>query len=1149
MKLILFNYSKLFGGQFKKLHMAMILSLLLGLLSVTNVTASVYSQNDKITIQADDMRLRDLFREIENNSEYAFFFNDQFAQLDTKVSFVSKNEKIDHIMGRLLKDTQLDYKMLDNNFIVIVPKETQQEQLVIKGNVTDASGAAIPGANVLEKGTNNGAVTDIDGNFTLRVLSSESILVVSFLGYLAEEITVGNQTNIKVSLVENIETLNEVVVVGYGSMQRSNVTGSISSIKADDLKKSPTPNAIEAMRGLVPGVRITRNSGQPGTDVDITIRGVKSLGTTNDKNSESYINPNSPLVVVDGVPVMGGKVSDINPNDIASMDILKDAAATSIYGSSAANGVVLITTKTGISGKPTITLNASTGYETFAMRPTLFNGKEYTQLKIDAATYQSKPTRYVTNPITPKTPQEVLDPYEYQNYLNGQERDWIDYLTRTGRTNQYGLSITGGTDKFHYYMNGDIYTQKPVIPYTDYNRYSFRANADYNAYKWLTVGVKSQATLTDANETGTAFGPNGLADFSNYTSASPLGRSEDSLGNLVPTVNSDQFQYNPIYRYEHSEVKRKNSRISVEPFLEIKFFDGLTYRINGFAEFRNERWTRWLDGMYDPQNIGNNYYKMDFGQGSSYLCDNILNFNRTFLEKHSVNLTAVYGFQTNNQENFVFEVRQNMINYLGIYDIVNADPFAENAPSTYTRQINPTLSAKAYYVGRLVYSYDNRYVVTISRRWDYTSQFGPNQRKGIFPSYAVAWNASNEKFIQNIPLISNLKLRFSYGEVGNDRIKQFSYLFTAANATYAFDGNSVSGWSSAQTGNYSLHWETSKQINMGFDFGLYKNRLNGSFDYYRARNEGLLFEKQVPIIYGDQDPANAAQSGYVPSNVAETKSWGYGLLLNGKILDGDLKWSTTINWSKDKNEIVNLGADNVDANGKPIDDQANGWYIGQDINAVYDYNFQGIYQLADTAELRRLHPDKAYYWAGDPKIADIDGNDTIDENDRTFQGSTVTPDWYGGINNTFSYKGFEFSFLFESVHGIKKYNGFLPNPLSGIRANSAKVNYWMPDNPDGDFPRPRSGSYDYGSALVRGVTSGNAVRLEDASFICLRTVALSYTLPQKLTSKVHINGLTLYVRGNNLKYWTKMKQCFSPESDYGVFPVTRNVTLGLTMTL
>jgi TonB-dependent starch-binding outer membrane protein SusC len=1148
MKLILTIFSFLLRGKhLKRLELIMKLSFLISLLAVLNVTASVFSQNKKISINADNVQLRELFREIEKNSEYAFFFSDSYAELDNKVSFEIKDGSINTILGKLLIDTKLDYKLLDNNFIVIVPKEVRQE-LIIKGTVTDESGTPIPGANVIEKGTSNGAVTDIDGNFSLKVGSAESVILITSLGYLQEEIVVGNQTKIEVSLAENIETLNEVVVVGYGSMQRSNVTGSISTVNSDDLKKSPTPNAIEAIRGMVPGVRITRNSGQPGSDVDITIRGVRSLGATSDKNSTNYVNPNNPLIVLDGIPMVGGKMSDINPNDISTMDILKDAAATSIYGSSASNGVILITTKNGATGKPVVSFNVSTGFESFAQRPTMFNGDQYTQLKIDAATYQKNPDNYLTDTIR-STPVEVLDPYEYQNYLNGKSTDWIDELTRTGRTSQYGLSITGGTDKFHYYINGDIFSQRPVITNTYYNRYSVRVNSDYTPYKFLTIGARTQFTTTDADETGTSYGPNGLADFSNYVSNSPLGRTHDSLGDLVPTVNSDQFQYNPLYKYAHSEVLRKGTRTSIEPYLEIRIINGLTYKLNTFAEFRNERFTRWLDGLYDPQNPGNNYYKYDVGQASSYLCDNILNYNKTFFVKHHLDLTGVYGFQSNRQENFVFTVADSMTNYLGIYDIVNADPFAEKAPSTYTRQIVPQLSGKAYFVGRIVYSYDNRYVLTLSRRWDYSSQFGPNQKKGIFPSYAAAWNVSNEKFMQDIPVINNLKYRISWGEVGNDRIPQFSYLYTASPASYAFNQNSVSGWSSGETGNYSLHWETSKQFNTGLDFGLYRNRINGSFDYYKSRNEGLLYNEQVPIIYGDQDVNNAGNSGHVMSNVAETKSWGLGILLSGKILDGDLKWEMTVNWSMDRNEIVNLGGKKVDENGKPVDDLANGWFIGQDINVVYDYKYSGIYQLADTAEARRLHPDKKYYYAGDPIIEDLDGNDTIDDKDKTFQGSLVTPKWYGGITNTFSYKGFEFSFLFEAVEGIKKYNNFIPNPLSGIRGNSIDVNYWMPENPSGDFPRPRSGSYDYGAPVNGNVTSGNAVRLQDASFIALRTVSLSYNLPEKILKKVLIKGLTVYVRGNNLKYFTKMKQCYSPESDFGVFPVTRNWTIGLTMKL
>jgi TonB-linked SusC/RagA family outer membrane protein len=1012
------------------------------------------------------------------------------------------------------------------------------QTLKISGKVTDANtGDPLPGVNVLQKGTTVGVMTGIDGTYTISVANEASVISFSFIGYAPQEVTVGSQTAINIALVESVKEVDEVVVIGYGSMQRSNVTGSISSVKADDLKRAPTPNAIEALRGQVPGVRISRNSGQPGADVDITIRGVRSLGVGSDKNAAGYVNPNNPLVVVDGVPVSGGKISDINPNDIESIDILKDAAATSIYGSSASNGVVLITTKSGVAGKPTITANFSTGFESFAQRPTMFNGQEYTQLKIDAATYQSLSYKYATDTTPRKLPSQVLDPYEYKNYLAGKETDWIDFLARTGRTNQAGVSINGGTDKFHYYMNGDIYNQSAVIRNTYYNRYSIRVNADYTPYKFVTVGARSQFTLTDANETGTSFGPNGLADFSNYTSASPLGRTHDSLGNLVPTVNSDQFQYNPLYKYAHSDVRRRNSRASIDPFIEFKILDGLTYRINSSAEFRNERYTRYLDGLYDEQNINNNYYKLDLGQAYSGLCDNIINYSQKLFDKHQINLTGVYGFQSNRQENFVFTVADSMTNYLGFYDIVNADPFAKKAPSTYTRQIVPLLSGKAYYVGRIVYSYDNRYVITLSRRWDYSSQFGPNNKKGVFPSYAFAWNVYNEEFMKSNPLFSNLKYRISWGEVGNDRIPQFSYLGNAANATYAFAQNSVSGWTSAKTGNTGLHWETSKQFNTGIDFGILNNRIAGSIDYYNSNNIGLLYSQQVPIIFGDQDYSGNT-SGRIISNVAETKGWGIGAMLTVKILDGDFKWETNINWSKDKNEIVNLGGTNVDANGKPVDDLANGWYIDQDINVISDYKFIGIYQTADTATARKLHYDKKYYYAGDPKIADIDGNDSINSKDKIFQGSTVTPDWYGGITNTFRYGGFELSILFEAVQGIKKVNRFIPDQLSGIRANSVKVNYWMPNNPSNEYPRPRSGIYDY----------ANSVRLQDASFIALRNVSLSYSLPESLFKNIPVKGLTFYVRGSNLKYFTELTESFSPESEYGVFPVTKNWTTGLNIT-
>jgi TonB-dependent starch-binding outer membrane protein SusC len=1127
MKLILTLFSLLKGNHLKRLILTMKLCILISLLAVLNATASVYSQNKKISIKAEDVQLRDLFREIENNSEYAFFFSDQYAELDKKVTLEVNDGSINTIMDKLLVGTYLDYQILDNNFVVIKPKVSKQE-ISVRGTVVDANGNPIPGVKITIKGTAQGTLTDINGQFSLSVPSADAILVFESLTYNTEEITVGNQTAINLTLIESLEELDEVVVVGYGSMQRSNVAGSISSLKSDDIKKANTNNAIEALRGQIPGVRITRTSGDPSKDVTVTVRGKRSLGTTSDINASNYIDANKPLVVVDGVPYNSGNISDINPNDIASIDILKDAAATSVYGSSASNGVILITTKSGFSGKPSLSVNISTGYESFAQRPTMFDAEDYTYLK------RISP-RKSWDDDTILSVQAVLDPYEYQNYLDGKSIDWIDELTRTGRINQVGLSLNGGTDKFHYYLNGDVYSQDPVVYSSSYDRYSFRVNADYTPYKFITLGAKTSFTLVNADETGTFIQYTGLPDFGMYVGSSPLGRTRDSLGNLVPTVNSDQFQYNMFYKFAHSDIERKNSRSSIEPFLELRIVDGLTFRMNSFVEFRNERYTRYYDGMYDEQNLGRYTYRYNVGQGYNYLLDNILNYSKTFAEKHALNITAVYGLQSNSSENFEFNGQSVMDNYLGLYDWYNIDP-SSDLTSQYNPDIYVGLSRKAYYVGRIVYGYDNRYIVTLSRRWDYSSQFGPKNRKGIFPSYALAWNISNEDFLSNNPTINNLKLRLSYGEVGNDRIAEFSYLPTADVARYSFGGTDVVGWTSQQAGNNNLHWETSKQINTGIDFGLYNHRLSGSFDYYKSRNVELLFSKQVPIIYGDQDPL-ASRSGRVMSNIGETESWGLEALLTGKILDGDFQWEATVNWSMDRNKIIKLGGE-VDENGEPIDDLANGWYIGQDIDVNYTYRFDGIYQIADTAEARLLHPDKSYYGPGDPIIVDLDGNDTINEKDREFIGSRVTPKWYGGITNTFRFKGLELSILIETVQGIKKVNPLLPNPLSGIRGNSVEVDYWTLENPSNEYPRPRSGVFDY----------SDAVRLRDASFVCLRNVSLSYSLPHSLFQKVPIKGVTAYVRGSNLKYFTKYTQAYTPEAEGTQYPVTKNWTFGLNVT-
>lgn len=975
-----------------------------------------------------------------------------------------------------------------------------QQQIAITGTIKDETGAVMTGVNVVEKGTTNGVVTTVDGSYSILLKSAGSVLVYSYVGYLTEEVIVGSQTVIDMTMAPDVQSLGEVVVVGYGSMERSNVTGSITSLKAEDINKVPVPNVVEALRGQVPGVRITRTSGQPGSGVDFLIRGKKSIGEDDDD-----INENEPLIVIDGVPTTGGNIDEINPADIASIDILKDAAAASIYGTSGANGVILITTKNGFQGKPSISVNASYGVTELTQLPTMFNAKEYVQLKMDAAEGAGRPN----------TLADVLtDPVELANWNAGNEINWHDKVLRQGNVRNAGVSMSGGTDKFTYYMNGDAYLEKGIVPQTDYNRYSLRCNSEYSPYKFLKTGVKVQLSKSNADETGnSAVLYQDNPDFTDFIGNSPLGRIYDSTGALVRTVKGDQFQNNPYYMYKESMADRKISRNYINPYVEFAIIKGLTYRINGFIEQRIEKSRRFTTDKYNDGAYST--MKFENVEANTYLLDNIVNYKKSFLDKHSLDATFVYGFQTFNSSTLKADDQYDqgeLLDMLGYYS------FPSLATTT-----TPLEWGKVYYVGRLGYSYDSRYNLTLTMRRDGSSKFGENNKFGNFPSASFAWNASNESFLQDNKIISLLKYRISYGVMGNDRIADYGYISLTGNSMYSFNGKGYSGKTTGNFGNESIKWEESRQFNTGFDFGLLTNRISGSFDYYKTRTTDLLLPEIIPITTGFRTTI---------SNVGETKNWGIEANVKAKVLDGDFKWEISVNWAKDKNEIVSLNRSSVDAEGNPISDIANGWFIGEDIDVIYDYDFIGIYQTGEEAIATSMHPDRSGYGPGDPKIRDVNGDGVITSADKTFVGSP-TPEWYGGLQNSFSYKNFEFSILFESVQGVEKCNGFYGNLVS--RDNQVKVDYWTPRNPSNEFPQPNvSQTYAYETA----------VKMRDASFIALRNISLQYTLPREFLKKTPVQSISVYIRGNNLKYFTDYKDSYSPESTYGSFPTVKTWSFG-----
>ena len=973
------------------------------------------------------------------------------------------------------------------------------QNITISGTVS-SEGEPLIGASVLIQGTTNGTVTDIDGSYSLSA-PADATLVISYTGYNTREVAIDGQTSLDVELTPGL-VLDEVVVVGYGTMERSNVTGSIVTVDVDELEKVPVPNVVEGLRGQVPGLRVSRTNGQPGSGITFRIRGTNSLGAA----AGDIDANNSPIIVVDGVPLADeGNLAELNPDDIASINILKDAAAASIYGSSGANGAVLITTKNGRAGKSQITVNASTGFVDLANRIDMMNGEQYVQYLIDSD---------IAGGNTDPSVNGFLDPVELKNYIAGKDVNWQDVLLRTGRQNRVGLSASGGNEKLRYYVNGDYYFEDGIVTRSNYERYSVRFNGDFSATDWLEIGMRVQLSKSFADETANAiteFNINdGFAPFIPISNNTPLGDVYNADGTPTKFVKNDQFQINPLHRYNESLLDRFVTRSYVNPYINIKILDGLKYTLNTYAEDREVFYGRFWSTNYADGTPSEAQITED--KGITYLMDNILNYDKRF-GVHGINATAVYGIQTfdsRRSDTQAENIPTDLLNY-------NAIGYALSEDTQYDWYRDDW--GKVYYVGRLGYSYDDRYSLTLTMRRDGSSKFGPNNRWGTFPSASLAWNVHNEAFMGD-NLFNFLKARLSYGVMGNDRFQTYFYRAGTNNVQLILGNETFNGFGLAnEASNPNLKWETSEQLNFGVDFGLWANRISGSVDVYKTNTSDLLlFETIIGVV----------NNGYTrfASNVGETESKGIDIGLRARAYEArDFSWDINANWAMDRNKIVRLSQTSTDANGNPIDNPANGWFIGEDIREIYNYDVIGIWQTNEA--------DEAASWGaapGDPKINDINGDGVITSDDRTFLGNP-TPSWYGGLNNTFSYKGLELSVLFEVVQGVTRVNNYI-GAYSG-RNNQVAIDYWTPDNPSNRWPRVGAGN-----ALSGGLFS-DALKIQDASFVSLRNVSLGYRLPASIMDRLPVSEASFYVRGNNLKYWTNYEYAFSPESSIGSYPVTR----------
>lgn len=924
------------------------------------------------------------------------------------------------------------------------PTLSGQNQLFkVTGKVTDAEGSPIPGVSILLKGTMLGTISNLDGVYTLSDVPDNSVLVFSFVGMLTQEVHFSGQTTIDLTMEEDRIKLDELVVVGYGTQSKRFVAGSIASVDMEEKKTlTPMTNVSQALKDIA-GVQFIDN-GRPGQDGKLLIRGQNSLGTKTD-----------PLIVIDGI-IFEGSLSDINPQDIESMDVLKDAASTAIYGSKAANGVIMISSKKGTRSKPEIRVNAT---------QSIYNAERWLNMPTEERFLQRKRDYYTQQlEIAGNDPgidindvSELLKPEEYENYLAGKYMSYEDIVGRQGQLSTVDLSISGGSDKTSYMFSGSFNDNTGLIKGDQETRYSFRMNLETKITDWISIGTASFFTYRDLSGK--------IVDLSDAYDNSPYGNFYYTDGNVkFNPVSSDASTYNALYYYELTDNTELKKNLFSNMFINVDFpfLKGLSYRMNYSPNF--EWQNNYSFVSQDPYSAGNTTKAEKKNKNiNRWVWENIIKYNQTFADIHDVDVTLMYGrnkyfMEETNVEASLFEV-----DILGYNQFGLGSNYSIKTPAEERFDISS--------LARLNYTLMKKYMISMAVRRDGSSVFGKNNKFGLFPSAAVSWIASEESFLSDINALNFLKFRMSYGESGNSDITP--YLTQSLNEIKYNTIGDNSGSPIAflpkigVMGNEDIRWETTKSFNLGFDFGVLDNRISGSVDWYNKSTIDLLVDRSIPSSNGYQKTWD---------NIGEVNNRGIEIALNTLNIDGsEFSWSSSFSFAFNKNKIVHLFGD-IDGDGIEDDAKDNGWFIGENIDAFYDYEFDGIFQNYDTI-------GGVSYLPGDIKLVDHSGNDTIDDEDRTIVGHGRYPDYSFTISNTFKYGNLSLYFSINSMLGWSApfdlvYAHGIDQPM-----NCLDVDYWTAENKSNTYP---SLLYSNSAHKNHYYVSRNFLRIKD--------VALSYDL-------------------------------------------------------
>ena len=1106
---------------------------------------SLFAQTNKIDLSITNQPLKNFISIMESKFGYTFML-DQKVNRDQLITVNVKQASVETVLTRAFAGKNISWEIVGTKIIL---KEkpanvSPQEARIITGTVTDESGKPMSGVNVMVQGTRAGTTSGVDGRYRITVPNAGAKLNFIFIGYGEQTISVGNQSVINVTMIESSVALDEVEIIsiGYGSVRQRDVTGSVASADMAEIQKMPVASTLEGLAGRISGVQIISADGTPGQSSSVVIRG-----------SNSITGDNNPLYVVDGFPQ--GEDFDIEmlaPSEIQSIVILKDASSTAIYGSRGANGVIMITTQRGaISAKPIITYRGVYGMDEITKRIPVMSPYDFVLME------------YERNPSTPYLNDRTLEDYRNERGVN-----WQDKFFREGYRQSHTLSIRGGTEHTKYNLSGNYYDQQGTIIASEYQRYNLKTDLDQQINKWMKGGLSlsysrriQTGVQPSVNETGIADNSNvfpmynlwGYMPVSRYPNSDDFDFEDDLIDPDINTISD--YRVNPYISTKNEYRKQYRSNFKADAYLDFKITDELSFRTIGQI---SQSWnsTEQFNNSYTRSGHPNSRWRVNGSisnsESSNWVNENILTYVKNFSKKHKLTVTGAATFEKSDGKGNGYSSYFLPNEQKGMAGLDEGEIRSKNA------YVNPGIQ-RISFLGRLIYDYHSRYLATVSMRADGSSKFAKENRWGYFPSASLAWNFGKENFFKGQKILSNGKVRASWGLTGNDRIgsdDRFQQMDTPYNNQYPVGNEWQTVSYIGYPGNAALRWERTEQTNIGIDLGFLKGKISLTADVYRKNTRDLLLNTTLP-----------GSTGYTTlrKNIGQVQNQGLEISLKSvNIKRQSFEWRTDFNIAFNQNKVVAL------ADGQPSRLTAVGWdsnfssqaayiaQVGGEIGQMYGYIWEGVYQPSDfiygETGVPTLKPNVPFYTAnqpGDYKYADVNGDGVVDDNDRQVIGNSQ-PLHQGGINNMFSYKGFDLSVFFRWSYGNDILNANRLVMESGVRARTNQfatyANRWTYDNQNTGIQRTEGyGSYYYSSRVV-----------EDASFLRLQTVAFGYTFPKKWLQKVSVSGARLSLAANNLYVWTNYSG-YDPEVsvrqtamtrgfDFSAYPRARTMTLTLNLT-